>query len=212
LRPARIAARHELDRTPAERRIPDFVSGSSRAPPGRIRARKKDEGGLMNLNSFRDMYVAEVDELVAAEREFCALLPRLAASATDADLKKELNAQLAQVRHHIEDLDAVRQQYQSAPRDHGDRSMQALVREAERWKSKLPAPELEGAALIDSTQRILHYEIAAYGTATAYAGMLGFCEDMNALHSILEQKKAMDRALTDLAERTINLNAAIAYA
>jgi ferritin-like metal-binding protein YciE len=164
----------------------------------------------MHIEKFRDMYIAELDELYNAEQQLCAELPRLAASARHAELKGAFNALLADGRREAERVAMVIRAHDANPNEHMDQSMQALLHETEKWKDALGTPSLEDAGLIDSAQRLIHYEIAAYGTAAAYAGMLGFQDDKSCLHEILEEKKASDRKLSELAQSVINQHAAIA--
>ncbi len=64
------------------------------------------------------------------------------------------------------------------------------------------------AALIASAQRVEHYEMAAYGTLVAWARVLGHTEAAELLVETLEEEKAADSKLTQLAEGGINREAA----
>jgi ferritin-like metal-binding protein YciE len=68
----------------------------------------------------------------------------------------------------------------------------------------LRGDELRDAGLTGSVQRLLHYEIAAYGTAAAFAGQLGLHEDQRLLHRSLKEVKQLDEALTRLAKGPLN--------
>ena len=69
-------------------------------------------------------------------------------------------------------------------------------------------PLLRDAEMIASAQKVEHYEIAAYGTVAAYAGILGFTDDQNTLHAIMDEEKNADRKLSDLADTVVNKDAA----
>lgn len=163
----------------------------------------------MRIESFRDMYIAELQELHSAEREFAAVLPRFAGSAHHDALKSALNAALADARIEVERLGILLQSHGAAPLDHTDQAMQALLRESERWQAMLANPGLQDAGLIDSVQRIVHYQIAACGTVTAYAGMLGFDGDKRTLHNMLALKKSHDQSLTEVAKGAVNQEASV---
>jgi ferritin-like metal-binding protein YciE len=68
--------------------------------------------------------------------------------------------------------------------------------------------DLRDAATIASAQKIVHYQIAAYGTAGALAGQLDLRDDQRMLHQSLEDEKEADEALTQLAKGEINQDAA----
>jgi ferritin-like metal-binding protein YciE len=67
---------------------------------------------------------------------------------------------------------------------------------------------LRDAMIIGSAQRAEHYEIAAYGTAIAHARLLQQDDVVSLLELTLEEEKAADRKLTDIAESVVNIEAA----
>jgi ferritin-like metal-binding protein YciE len=60
---------------------------------------------------------------------------------------------------------------------------------------------LMDAALIGAAQRVEHYEIAAYGTASAFAVELGQSQQASLLNETLEEEKETNETLTKLAEQ-----------
>jgi ferritin-like metal-binding protein YciE len=59
---------------------------------------------------------------------------------------------------------------------------------------------LMDAALIGAAQRVEHYEIAAYGTASEFAQILGESEHVRLLDETLQEEKETDEKLTELAK------------
>ena len=86
--------------------------------------------------------------------------------------------------------------------------MVRLVSEAEKWAEMIKDRDQRDAGIIASAQRVEHYEMAVYGTLSAWAKQLGFGEDEEDLRAILAQERAADEKLTRLAEREINPSAA----
>jgi len=68
--------------------------------------------------------------------------------------------------------------------------------------------DLRDAVIIGSAQRVEHYEIAAYGTAIAHARLLEHDDVVGLLEESLEEEKAADLKLTEIAESVVNLEAA----
>ena len=64
------------------------------------------------------------------------------------------------------------------------------------------------ACLIAAGQRAEHYEMAAYGTLIAWAQAMGHAEAAKLLQQTLDEEKAADQKLSDLAEGGINQSAA----
>lgn len=64
------------------------------------------------------------------------------------------------------------------------------------------------AALINAAQAAEHYEITRYGTLVTWAKRLGRNDCASVLQKTLDEEKATDQKLTQLAESGINLKAA----
>ena len=58
--------------------------------------------------------------------------------------------------------------------------------------------------LLSAAQAVDHYEISRYGTLIAWAEKLGLEDAIPLLQQNLDEEKATDKALTELAEATIN--------
>jgi ferritin-like metal-binding protein YciE len=67
--------------------------------------------------------------------------------------------------------------------------------------------EVKDAGLISAAQRVEHYEMAGYGTALAYAELLGDQEGAKLLQTTLEEERQTDQKLSKLAESAINVAA-----
>ena len=162
----------------------------------------------MNIDDFRQMYVAELQELRSVEDQLVQALPKMAQAAQHSQLRQAIQTHLEETRSQRDRLDGLLRGHNASPREHQDASMQAIVREADRWARMVSDPDCRDAGLIASAQRVEHYEIAVYGTLATWAKQLGLEEDQRTLHAILEEEKRTDERLTDLAKRVINPEAA----
>ena len=85
--------------------------------------------------------------------------------------------------------------------------MEGLIKEGEEIiKSDIDKSVLD-AALIAAAQRVEHYEISAYGTARAFAQMLGDSKALRLLDKTIEEEGNTDKKLTQLAENFVNQKA-----
>jgi len=162
----------------------------------------------MNVNDFRQMYVTELQELRSVEAQLTGALPKMAEVANHPELKQAIQSHLEETRSQRDRLDEILRRHGAEPREHVDQSMQAIVREAEKWAKIVQDPDLRDAGLIASAQRVEHYEIAVYGTLATWAKQLGLDEDQRTLHAILEEEKRTDKKLTGLAQEIVNPDAA----
>ena len=161
----------------------------------------------MKITTFRDLYLTELQEARSLEKQLVQAMPKLVEAASDAALKDVFNDDVSEVRAQVERLTALLEAHGVEPREHKDQSMQTILAEAEKWAGMIDDPALRDAALIASAQRVQHYEIAVYGSLAAWAKQLGL-DDLDTLLSILEEERAADAKLTELAKRSVNVEAA----
>ncbi|KWV55573.1 hypothetical protein AS156_05495 [Bradyrhizobium macuxiense] len=161
----------------------------------------------MKITTFKDMYIAELQELVSAESQLAAALPSMAEVASHLSLKDAFSRHQRETVVQGERLKALLRMHGADPNLHTDQAMQALIGETAKMVSILPNDDLRDAALIASAQRLKHYEIAAYGSAAALAGQLDLRDDQRLLHDSLEEKRHADMLLTALAKGEINQDA-----
>jgi ferritin-like metal-binding protein YciE len=162
----------------------------------------------MQVHDFRQMYVAELQEMRSSEDQLVHALPKMADMVQNPQLKQAIRHHLEETKSQRDRLDGLLRRHGADAREHQDRSMQVIVQEAERWGKMVADPDCRDAAAIGSAQRVEHYEIAGYGTLANWAKHLGLDEDQKTLHDILEQEKKTDEKLTKLAKQVINPEAA----
>jgi len=162
----------------------------------------------MNVDNFRDMYKAELQELRSVEAQLVDALPKMADAARRPELKQAIQSHLQETRSQRDRLDEILRRHGAELREHVDQSMQAIVREADKWARMVQDSDLRDAGLIASAQRVEHYEIAVYGTLATWAQQLGLDEDERTLRAILDEEKRADEKLTAIAKRVVNPDAA----
>jgi ferritin-like metal-binding protein YciE len=161
----------------------------------------------MEISNFKDMYVAELQELVSVEKQLADVLLRMAGAAAHPALKGMLIHHRGETETHKERLMTILQKHGADPAAHTDQAMQALVTETRKMLTMLMDDDLRDAGLVASAQKLDHYEIAAYGTAAALAGQLDLRDEQKMLHLSLEEEKRADALLTQLAKREVNRHA-----
>ena len=164
----------------------------------------------MQIKNFKDMYIAELQELANMESQIDIALKRMADASSHPSLKRELLSHRAETKEQSKRLQSILQNHGAKLRAHTDQAMEALVSETQKMLSLLEGDDLRDAGLIASAQKLEHYEIAAYGTAAALAGQLDLRDDQRMLHDSLEEERKADAALTKLAKGEVNQDAAAA--
>ena len=161
----------------------------------------------MQITGFKDMYIAELQELVSVEQQLGEALARMASVVSHPSLKEAFEAHRRQTLAQGDRLRAILSRHNAEAQAHTDQAVQAMINETEKMIDMLKGDDLRDAGLIASAQKLEHYEIAAYGSAAALAGQLELRDDQQLLHESLEEEKRADELLTQLAKSEINQDA-----
>lgn len=164
----------------------------------------------MKLKNFHDLFVHELKDLINAERQIREALPRLARAAESPMLAEAFEMHQAETEQQIERLESIFNEMGLTPRGTHCPGAEGLIKEGEELIENAEDPQVLDAGLITAGQRVEHYEIAAYGTAIEYARLLELPNAVALLEQSLEEEKATDRKLTEIAE-SVNRLALSAY-
>ena len=163
----------------------------------------------MEMDSLRKLYVDELKDLYSAEKQILQALPRMAKKAKNAQLKQAFELHLQETQNQVERLDQVFELLGKSPRGKKCKGMEGLLEEGKEMMQEEMEPEVMDAALIAAAQRVEHYEIAGYGTVRTYARILGEDKHVKLLQQTLDEEGNTDKKLTQLAESSINVEAAV---
>ncbi len=161
----------------------------------------------MKLETLRDLYVEQLQDLYSAETQLVEALPKMAKAASNSQLQTAFTEHLAQTERHVQRLETIFQTLDVKPGSTTCKGMQGLIKEGEEMIKSKGEPAAIDAGLIAAAQRVEHYEIAGYGCVRTYAQQLGETQGMAQLQTTLDEEGAADQKLTQLAESVINLEA-----
>lgn len=156
------------------------------------------------MNSLRELYIDQLRDIYSAEAQLVAALPKMALAAYNPELQQSFEHHLAQTRQHIKRLDQIFADLGIPAEGDTCEAMQGLVKESEKGMQKSDDVHVRDAALIAASQRVEHYEIAAYGTVCTYALQLRDFDAYILLHETLSEEKATDDKLTRIATTSVN--------
>src|SRR5215208_6291459 len=165
----------------------------------------------MKIDTLEDLLTDELKDLYSAENQLIKALPKMAKTAKSDELRTAFEEHLEQTKNHAQRIEQVCNDLGVSPKGKKCVGMEGLIEEGKEIMtngSKDPASPME-AGLIGAAQKVEHYEIAAYGTASAHARQLGFNNIAKMLDKTLEEEKQTDEKLTKLAENQVNVRAAM---
>jgi ferritin-like metal-binding protein YciE len=161
----------------------------------------------VKLKNLKDLLVHELRDLYDAERQITKALPAMAEKAKSSDLKNGLKDHLKQTKEQIKRLDQAFDHLGVAVDGQECIGMRGLIEEGEKIMNENADPDVMDAALIATAQKVEHYEIASYGTARAYARLMGDEELDTLLLKTLDEEGRTDEKLSQLAMTSINQEA-----
>jgi ferritin-like metal-binding protein YciE len=159
------------------------------------------------FNSFQDLFVDQLEDLYDAEQRLTQALPKMADAASSSQLKQAVQHHLTETQGHVARLETIFRQIGRDPKRETSQAMKGLILEGEEMVDAKGDSTIKDAALIAAAQRVEHYEIAGYGTARSFALRLGRTEAANLLQQTLEEEKAADQKLNQIAEGSVNVRA-----
>jgi ferritin-like metal-binding protein YciE len=160
----------------------------------------------MELESLKDLFIEELKDLYSAENQILKALPKMVKKATSKELKSGFEQHLKETQGQVERLEKIFQELGQSPKGKKCKGMDGIIADGKELMEEDAAPEVMDAGLISAAQRVEHYEIAGYGSARTYAELLGHTNFANLLQKTLDEERATDEKLTELA-RNINVQA-----
>ncbi len=161
----------------------------------------------MKLETLRDLLIEEVADIYDAEHQIIEALPKMKKAAHSDKLKQSFQEHLDVTREQVSRLEQVFEMLGEKPHRKSCKAMKGLIKEGEEMIEEDADRDVKDAGLIAAAQRVEHYEIAAYGTAMAYAKQIGLDDAIKLMSRTLDEEKQTDQKLSQLAESTINVRA-----
>jgi ferritin-like metal-binding protein YciE len=162
----------------------------------------------MGIASMEDLFLDQLRDLYHAEKQLVKALPKMAKNSNSVDLRSAFEDHLQQTEEHVHRLERVFERLSSRAKTKKCLAMEGLVQEGQELIDAEPPAEILDAGLICAAQKVEHYEIAAYGTLITWAHQLGNHDCADILKQTLDEERAADEKLTNLAESNINQQAA----
>jgi ferritin-like metal-binding protein YciE len=156
------------------------------------------------FDSLQELFEHELKDMYDAEIRLTETLPKLAEKADSAALKRAFEGHLRETEKHVERLELIFENLGIDAEREKCAAMAGLIKEGQQVLDAKGDPHVLDAALIAAAQRAEHYEIAAYGTARAFARQLGNEYAAQLLEQTLDEEKAADEKLTMIAEGSVN--------
>jgi ferritin-like metal-binding protein YciE len=160
----------------------------------------------MQMESLKELLIDELKDLYSAENQILKALPKMIKKATSPDLKAGFEKHLKETQIHVERLETIFQELEESPKGKKCKGMEGVIADGKELMEEDAEPEVMDAGLIGAAQHVEHYEMAGYGCVRTYAELLGLNNIAKLLQKTLDEEKATDEKLTELASN-INVEA-----
>lgn len=175
-------------------------------------ATKKNSGnttGKIEPGEFHEFFIDELKDIYWAEKHLVKALPKMKKAATSPELATAFEKHTQETQTHIDTLEQVFELLDEKPAAKKCDAMAGLLEEANGIIEDTDAGTMiRDAGLILAAQKVEHYEIATYGTLKVFAENMDRSDVADLLGQTLENEKATDVALTEIAVSAINAEAA----
>src|SRR5262245_32037084 len=159
---------------------------------------------MAEAGTLHDAFLEELRDAYDAEQQLTKALEQMAKAATSPALRQAFQTHLEETRGQIDRLDDVFSSLEETPRGEHCDGIAGIIEEGSSIVDEDFDDDTMDACLIAAGQRAEHYEMAAYGTLVSWARSMGHEEAANLLQQTLDEEKAADKKLTQLAEGGIN--------
>jgi ferritin-like metal-binding protein YciE len=155
------------------------------------------------MKTLADIFEHTLQDVYYAENAITKALPKVSKAVKDAKLKQAVEAHLKETKGQIDKLDKVFSSLGKTARGEKCDAIEGLIKEADGLMEESSGTALD-AGLLAACQAVEHYEIARYGSLREWAKTLGHHEAHTLLSEILDQEKAANNKLTNIAVTEVN--------
>jgi len=158
----------------------------------------------MLIETLEDLFVDVLSDMYNAEKQLTSALPKMAEKAKNHLLKSAFQNHLTETEGQVQKIEKIFELIDMDIKREKCEAMEGLVKEAEQMIKHIKDPYLLDVALIVAAQKVEHYEIASYGSLRALAELLNYDEAIPLIEEILDQEKAADEKLNEIALEAVN--------
>ena len=156
------------------------------------------------MKTLKDLFLDELKDMYDAEHRIIKALPKLSKAATCERLKTAFLDHFEETKRQVTKLEKVFKSFGESAKAKKCEATVGLVKECDEIAAENKGEPTNNAALISAGQKVEHYEIASYGCLREWAELLGNKEAANLIEEILDEEKAANKRLMELARANSN--------
>jgi ferritin-like metal-binding protein YciE len=146
-------------------------------------------------------------DIYFAEKKILGALPKLAKAAQADELRAAFEKHEGETKTHVERLEKVFAMIDAKPQGKTCDAIIGIIEEGQEIMKEYKGSPALDSGLLAAAQAVEHYEIARYGTLKTWADELGLNDAVLLLDETLQEEKATDQALSEIAYSVVNQEA-----
>ena len=183
-------------------------SNSTTSSQKGTQSKAKTANARMLSSQLMKLFEDELKDIFWAEKALTKAIPKMIKNATSPELVDALKSHLAETQNQVTRLEHVFASIEKKAVGKKCEAMEGLIAEAGSIMESCEKGAMRDAGIISAAQKVEHYEIASYGTLRQFAKNLGLSDVVTLLEETLNEEKAADEKLSEVAMDAINVEAA----
>lgn len=168
---------------------------------------QKKGTAAMASSQLMKLFEDELKDIYWAEKALTKAIPKMIKNTTSPELEETLKSHLAETEEQVGRIEQVFDSINRKAIAKKCEAMEGLIKEAGEIMDSCEEGAMRDAGIISAAQKVEHYEIASYGTLRQFAETLGLDAVAELLQTTLDEEKAADMKLTQVAVTAINIEA-----
>lgn len=162
---------------------------------------------MKKLTNLNELFTHQLKDMWSAQTQFVDALDTVLPKVKNSQLENEVKTLRTDLKKQADELERLGKALDFDHRGNKCEAAEGLVRETKEFLEANADSHVRDAGLIANLQRMLHYEIAGFGTAASYARELNLDDVFFTLNDMLEVCRTYDNQMTRVAKQTINRKA-----
>jgi ferritin-like metal-binding protein YciE len=162
---------------------------------------------MKRIIPLNDLLMEEISDLLSGENQLVEVLPKMAQAGHSSSLKFALEDHLDLSKGHSDRLQEIFASMRHQQQQRLCKDMQALIKCIENLLDTTEKNLVRDIAMINAAQKVEQFSVGRYKIAREHAIDLGYLRISESLGKSLNEERAINLRLNELAQGLINAQA-----
>ncbi len=159
------------------------------------------------MKTLNDLFEHTLKDVYYAKNAIKKTLPKVQKEAKHAELVDAIANRASLAKAQVATIERIFKSIGKKAEGEKCDAIEGLIKETEGLLEEATGAVAINAGLVAAMQAIAHYEISRFGALREWAKTLGYKEAHTLLGELLDEEKAFNNQLTNLAVTTLNVSA-----